>query len=393
MVANPMRTPVLLVIFVCLCAPTEKAFAQGCIVARSNGQVGGPQSEGGYMNPGEWNLGIGYRHQFSFRHFVGDVEQKQRIALGTQIMNKINLENFSATYQATPRFSFTANLPLLLASRRGHNSPYTTTSQGIGDMSFTAQGWLWNPKENVRGNVQFGLGLTAPTGRDDVRNTVDSFNGKGPQTLLVDYSIQPGTGGYGLVFQWLSFKNVHRAQIYFNGNYVATPQNTNNVLRSATAAANPLTAYNSISDQYLLEAGVAFPVSRVRGLTVTFGPRDEGVPAKDLIGKSLGFRRPGYAVSLEPGFQYVRNRNVVTFAIGKAIYRNRTVSVPDSMVGGHGDAAFADWVWLASYSLRVGGKHAASHHAMPPDPADSQAAASRLKPAHRPSGSSSATCI
>ena len=46
--------------------------------------------------------------------------------------------------------------------------------------------------------------------------------------------------------------------------------------------------YNSISDQYLVQAGIAHPISVVRGLTLTIGPRWEGVPAKDLIGDSLG---------------------------------------------------------------------------------------------------------
>jgi hypothetical protein len=345
--------------------PVEPALGQGCIVARSNGQAGGPESEGGYLTPGEWEFGIGYRHQFSFRHFVGPVEQTYRIQQGTQVMNKINLVNFSATYQATTRFSFTVDMPLLLASRRSNNSPYTTTAQGVGDATVSAQGWIWNPKENTRGNVEFGLGLTLPTGKDNVKNVVDSFNGQGPQTVTDDYSIQPGSGGYGILFQWVSYKNVGPSQLYFNGSYVATPQNTNNVLRKATALSNPLTAYNSISDQYLLEAGIAYPVNSVPGLTVTFGPRDEGVPARDLIGDSLGFRRPGFAISLEPGFQYARNRNVFTFNIGKAIYRDRTRSVPDVMTGGHGDAAFADWVWLASYSFRYGGRHSgADHHSI-----------------------------
>ncbi len=348
----------LLIMCAAVLISLQTAHAQGCIVARSNGQAGGPESEGGYLMPGEWNIGIGYRHQFSFRHFVGDLEQTYRIQQGTQVMNKINLENFSATYQATPRFSFTVDVPLLLASRRAHNSPYTTTAQGIGDTTFSAQGWLWNPKENTRGNVQFGLGISLPTGKDNVQNVVDSFNGKGPQTVTVDYSIQPGSGGYGILFQWVSYKNVGPAQLYFNGSYVATPQNTNHVLRSANAlASNPLTAYNSISDQYLLEAGIAYPIRRVRGLTATFGPRDEGVPARDLIGKSEGFRRPGFAISLEPGFQYARNRNVFSFSIGRAIYRDRTRSVADVATGGHGDAAFADWVWLGSYSFRFGGRH------------------------------------
>ena len=48
------------------------AQAQGCIVARSAQQTNGPASEGGYLAPHHWELTIDYRHQFSFRHFVGD---------------------------------------------------------------------------------------------------------------------------------------------------------------------------------------------------------------------------------------------------------------------------------------------------------------------------------
>jgi hypothetical protein len=357
-----------------LLAFAPAAYGQGCVVARSNGQTGGPESEGGYLNPGQWEVGLGYRHQFSFRHFVGDVEQTQRIAQGTQVMNKINLLNFYTTYQATPRFSFTVDMPLLLASRRSNNSAYTTTAQGIGDVTIGAQGWVWDPRENTSGNVQIGFGMTLPTGRNNVTNTVDALTGKGPQTVVLDYSVQPGSGGYGILLQWVSFKNVKATQLYFNGSYVATPQNTTNVLRSATALSNPLTQYASISDQYLLQAGIAYPIKKVGGLTVTFGPRWEGVPAKDLIGDSLGFRRPGYALSLEPGFQYARKGNVFTFNIARAILRDRTRSLPDRMTGGHGDAAFADWVWLASYSYRFGGKHKGMTHPIPPDnqPQDSR---------------------
>src|SRR5436309_15753484 len=113
----------------------QPAFGQGCIISRSNGVVGGPESEGGYLQPGEFNLNVGYRHQFSFRHFVGPQEQTYRIQQGTQIMNKLNLQNYAITYQVTSRFSVTADVPLLLASRHGHNSPITYTSSGIGDTS------------------------------------------------------------------------------------------------------------------------------------------------------------------------------------------------------------------------------------------------------------------
>jgi hypothetical protein len=79
-------------------------------------------------------------------------------------------------------------------------------------------------------------------------------------------------------------------------------------------------------------------------------------------------------LSLEPGFQYARKGNVFSFNIARAILRDRTRSVPDRMTGAHGDAAFADWVWLASYSYRFGGKHKGMTHPIPPDnqPQDSR---------------------
>lgn len=96
-----------------------------------------------------------------------------------------------------------------------------------------------------------------------------------------------------------------------------------------------------------------FPVSRVKGLGVLLGPRDEGVPAKNLFPNSnAGFRRPGYAVTFGPGAQYVRGSNILTASIYKAVRRDRTVSYPDSVYGSHGDAAFAQYVWLASVTHR-----------------------------------------
>jgi len=343
----------------------QPVFGQGCIISRSNGEVGGPQSEGGYMQAGDFQLGIGYRHQFSFRHFVGPVEQTYRIQQGTQVMNKLNLQNYSLTYQVTSRYSVTADIPVLLASRHTHNSPITYTTSGIGDVAFMVNGWVWNPKENTRGNVQLGFGLLLPTGKNNITNNVDAFDGKGPQVKVVDYSIQPGQGGWGMPFQWVAYKNVGNSQLYFNGSYTAMFQSINyNTLRNTTTSPT-LTQYNSISDQYLLEAGIAHPISKVKGLTLTVGPRMEGAPARNLFpGDNLGFRRPGFAISIEPGFQYVHGGSVFSAQVGKAFYRDRTRSVPDVINGGHGDAAFADYVWLASYSYRFSSPF---HHQTPAD--------------------------
>jgi hypothetical protein len=336
-------------------ALSPTALAQGCIVARSSSQLMGPESQAGYLQPGEFESSVSYRHQFSFRHFVGSEEQTYRVQQGTQVMNKINLQDLTLTYGVSTRCSLSLDVPVLLASRRSNNSPYTTTAQGLGDLGVSAQAWVWNPKKARRGNMSVGIGVVLPTGKSDVTNKVDKFDGKGPQPVVVDYSIQPGTGGTGIVFRWQAFRAVFGGAVaYVNGNYIATPQNFNNTLRTGQSPSS-LTAYNSISDQYLIEGGITRPFSRIRGLTWSLGPRIEGVPAYDLIGDDMGFRRPGYAISIVPGFQYARSGQMFSFGIGKAIYRNRTQSATDALTGTHGDAAFADYVWLGSYSARFGG--------------------------------------
>ena len=87
-----------------------------------------------------------------------------------------------------------------------------------------------------------------------------------------------------------------------------------------------------------------------RGLAAKFGMRYEGVKVRDLIGGSLGFRRPGYALSVEPGAQYEHGKTTWSLNIPVAVQRNRKRSVPDLMQGKAGDAAFADYLILLGYS-------------------------------------------
>src|ERR1700722_1069112 len=232
-----------------MCLATSQAplaRGQGCIVARSSSGDMSPESQGGYLQAGDWDLTIGYRHQFSYKHFVGDVEQTYRVQQGTEVMNKINLEDLNLTSQATDRFSFTLTVPVLFASRRANNSYYTSTTSGIGDSALVAQGWLWNPRHAKRGHISIGFGVQAPTGKDnEANNVLTSATATSPSIVTADYSIQPGSGGWGMVFQWQAFRDVgNNTTIYTNGNYLATQGGYNNVLRSATALSQPLTAYN-----------------------------------------------------------------------------------------------------------------------------------------------------
>jgi len=334
------------------------ARGQGCILARSPEQ-GLPSGQGGVLDPGHFQITVGERHQFSYQHYVGDTYQEYRAQAGTQVENRINLITTNLTYQWTPRISFEVDAPWLFASRKSQNSPIKYQSSGLGDTILATNVWIRNPQHARKGNVSAGLGVLAPSGNDDVQNTVNTnTSGTGPAaevTAPVDYSVQPGNGGWGMVMQWAGYGQVgHSLVFYTDGDYIATQGGTNGVARGATlSTTQPLNNYVAISDQYLMEAGVLVPVLPEKGLSATFGPRDEGVPAYNLFPNSNdGFRRPGFAVTLGPGGEYVHGSNLLTAGVYKAIHRDRTVSYPDSVYGTHGDAAFAQYVWLASWTHR-----------------------------------------
>jgi hypothetical protein len=334
-------------------------WAQGCILARSPEQGGLPTDQGGTLEPGHFQITIGERHQFSYQHYVGDVYQEYRAEDKTQVENRINLVTTNLTYQWTPRISFEIDLPWLFASRKSQNSPIEYQATGLGDTIIGANMWFRNPEHASRNNFSVGLGLLIPSGNDDVQNTVDTnTSGTGSPVIVtspVDYSIQPGNGGWGMVTQWMGYQHLGKSlTFYTDGDYIATQGGTNGIQRGATlSTTTPLDNYVAISDQYLLEAGVSVPVTRVKGLFATFGPRDEGVPAKNLFPNSNdGFRRPGFAVTAGPGAEYSRWHDIFTAGVYKAVHRDRTVSYPDSVYGTHGDAAFAQYVWLASVTHR-----------------------------------------
>jgi len=95
---------------------------------------------------------------------------------------------------------------------------------------------------------------------------------------------------------------------------------------------------------------VAYALPKFHGAALSVAIRDEGLPARELIGREDGFRRPGYAVSVEPGFQFARARDMWSVSYAIAQLRDRTRSVSYVRSGGNGDAAFADGVLMLAYS-------------------------------------------
>ena len=267
------------------------------------------QNEGGYLSPRHWQLTLSYRHQYSHRHFVGKVEQTYRAQQGTEVVNDINILDVALSYQVNPRWSLNLSTPLMMGTRtydsklfevfrHQPNAPNQIFhTRGIGDMIVSGQVWLWRPPTESNQNIAVSFGVKLPTGPYGQKYTVPSVNG--PSTQVVDQSIQLGDGGWGMTVGTQAFKAVKRSVLFMDATYLINPMDTNGV---QTGRGRATEAIMSVPDQYLAEAGIAYPFPKVRGLAVDFGSRLEGIPVHDLIGSSNGFRRPGYAWSLAPGF-------------------------------------------------------------------------------------------
>ena len=316
-----------------------------------------------YQEPGTWTAAVSHRWQYSDRHFVGDDEQEQREAEGSQVINNVHLIDLSISYALTKRVNATLAVPFQFATRsqaiRDNRIPnqfgsgtvidrYETQASGLSDVKLLGTVWLLDPENNKRQNVSLGLGVLFPTGQKDHKDIFKVFatNAAGiytprAETRNVDNSIQPGAGAWGIIFDIYGFKQiVTNFNVFASATYIATPE------EDAGVNDGPGTSGRiwSVGDSYLARVGLGYTFLPKYGLTFTLGGRAEGSPPIDLIGGSEGRRRPGYAISIEPGLVFARNGWFASFSVPIALYRNRQ----EDFSGNDGDAAFADFMTLFS---------------------------------------------
>lgn len=330
--------------------PGINSFAQGCVAAHSNQRVidGLMNFDSGGTVSSKWEhnltVDIGYRVFNSNKYFQGSTE----IARPTAIRNHQNIFDVGIEYVVSPRWSLIADVPVYNGTR---NQLYPPTGvfqvSGLGDITVGAQRWFFRPPTENGGNVSVSASVKLPTG---IYDATGSALYKG-QTIkaTADQSMQPGDGSWGFNIGSQAYKSLwHIASAYAQGNYLFNPRDTNGV---ATFRSQPGQGVMSVTDQYLYRAGVSQGIPKLRGLALSIGVRGEGVPVRDLLGDSNGFRRPGSIVSIDPGliFHY---RHESLYVNGPwALYRDRPPSVPE--IQNHttnGDAFFADYTVIANIS-------------------------------------------
>lgn len=301
------------------------------------------------VHPKLWTVSFGYRYQQSFRHFVGTEEQKQREVNRNQIYNLYHLVDFGIERQLTRRWSAFAGIPLIFTHRNQLYAPSgKQVVNGIGDATFGFRSWIFKPPTESGDNISVGVSLKVPTG--DYRATTQAVRAGQVITASNDISMMAGDGGTGFAVDISGYKSMpRRTMLYGSALWLFNPRNTNGVSTFRAARGEE---FFSVSDQYLFRGGAGHPIPWIKGLAGSFGLRMEGVPVRDVFGKSEGFRRPGYGLSLDPGLLYARG--LYTFSLNGpwAVRRNRRASVPDIARGAHGDAAFADYTILFGLTRR-----------------------------------------
>jgi len=361
-----------------LLAGTPNAYAQGCVASRVNAPNGAmdPEGEGYFLAKGQWQASLGYRYFHSHRHFVGSIEQDggpeaERDRRNTAVENRVHLPELSLSYGLSDRLSLSAALPILLAQRKIPGTIFSesrciegapdqiTHGDGIGDLNLVGRYWVAKPSPHNTQNLEIGLGIKLPTGQDDVTDSVTTIaaTGADPQTTIrtVDQSIQPGDGGFGLIAELQAFKVFGSVTAFATGEYLANPRETNGV---PTGRSRVTEAIMSVSDQYGARVGVGMAAPFHHALGLSLAARLEGVPVRDVLGGSAGFRRPGYSLGIEPGISYTWQRYSFSLSVPYLVRRVRPQSVSDEIEsdarGEHvqGDAAFADYIIVMGFSRR-----------------------------------------
>jgi hypothetical protein len=296
-----------------------------------------------------WEVGAAFRRLSADQWFVGSAVRESAAPFGQPLFLNIYSLDATLTYGVTDRVSVTLTVPF---SGGTHSRFYadgirhTVKAAGVGDVSGIANVWLRRPSAEAAGNVAVGLGLKTASGNNGV---VDNFFLAGGAVTKnpVDQSIQLGDGGVGAIFQVQAYRRIAgTASGYFYGWYLLTP-------REKTGVASPLAGVSlSVPDVYSFRSGVSTALWRRHGISASLGPRIDGIPLRDFVGGSSGFRRPGYSLYLDPGIVVTRKRSTWSVNVPVRVYQDFQRSLADLERGSAGGGDLAKYLLLVGYSVR-----------------------------------------
>lgn len=389
---------------------SSNVMAQGCVAVR---QMGGltPMSTGGYtLMKGDFQVGGNYRYFHSWRHFIGTEEQPDRQthgggfdANGKELGNAVNIYSHSfditLSYGITDRLQVSVAIPYVhnersqvLTTTAGDKRRYSVYAQGLADIRVNAGYWVFDPHIATKGNLMLGLGIKTNSGNYHAMDDAPQPDGS-IKSVVMDQAIQPGDGGIGVSVELQGFRQLYKGLYGFvNGYYLFNPRESNGTFKSAPSVVKDangnvlgtMYGYNVYAspDQYFSRAGVMTSVGKSKAVTFSLAGRFEGIPAYDVFGGQVAYRRPGYVVAVESGvsvrygkhslglfipYNFIKNRIQSAADRASQNLQNSVITDESQKVHVQGDAAFADYSININYTYRLGrlfGQKAAT----PPNP-------------------------
>ena len=305
-----------------------------------------------------WEIGVAYRRLTADEWLVGRSVQEEKAPFGQPLFLDINSVDFSASYGVSDRVSVNAWVPF---SHGAHSRDYAdgarheVSAGGLGDVTVSGLGWLWNPRTHASGNVAAGLGIKTPSGKHDV--TDDWYIQGGSIRHTVDQSIQLGDGGWGVLLQAQAWRQIAGStSAYGFASYLMSPRNMTDVVQAPAGTFSQV--HVSVPDVFQTRAGIGFPLSSRLGLAATVGGRFESIPMGDLIGGSDGFRRPTLIGYADLGLTMSRGRTSFSLNVPIRVFADFRASDLDRQMGTPGGGDLADYLLLAGYTFRLGGSPA-----------------------------------
>ena len=387
-----------------LAISSNHATAQGCVAVRQMGGIipigctsAAASSSNSYNLPkGDFQVGANYRYFHSWRHFVGTEEQPQRQttggghdANGNDRGNAVNIYShavdFNFSYGLTNRLQLNVSVPYVhnersqvLRTLAKDTFRYSVYARGLGDIRLGANYWLWNPDKAQKGNLMVGVGIKLNTGSHTAMDDAPQADGT-TKRVVMDQAIQPGDGGIGFSVELQGFTQLSKSIYGFaNGYYLFNPKESNGTFKSAPKPGLEGYEIYACPDQYFARAGVMTSVLKSKNLTLSLAGRFEGIPAYDVFGGQVAYRRPGYVVAVESGvayrlgnhsislfvpYNFIKNRIQSAADLADQKLQNSVIADPKTYVHVQGDAAFADYSISLGYSYRIAmkKKHSSMH--------------------------------
>src|SRR5260370_38239102 len=99
-------------------------------------------------------------------------------------------------------------------------------ASGLGDIRVVGSYWLFDPERHSNQNIALRVGVKTPSGNSSA--TDFSYRGNTKVLRPVDPAIQPGDGGWGIIFGTQGFKSISRkTYLYFQAIDLSSPRKMN----------------------------------------------------------------------------------------------------------------------------------------------------------------------